>query len=118
MMQYDDKIAISIANLVETTQLTRYSRPIELKYDRGSEFIGHEFRKTLIEDENGITDEPITLGNNTYNAMLERIQQVLGNLVRNFNIIETYVDKDNPWLGILDATAFTIISTTTTWSPI
>ena len=30
-----DKIAISITNLVETTWLSRYPRPIEIKYDQG-----------------------------------------------------------------------------------
>ena len=48
--QYDDKIAISIANLVKTTWLSRNPRPIEITYDQGSEFIGHEFRKYLIEE--------------------------------------------------------------------
>ena len=42
--QYEDKRAISIANLVETMWLTRYPRPTEITYDQGSEFIGHEFR--------------------------------------------------------------------------
>ena len=36
---------MSIANLVETTWLTRYPRPMEIAYDKGSEFIGHESRK-------------------------------------------------------------------------
>ena len=43
--QYESKIAISIANLVETMWLSRYPRPIEITYDQGNEFIGHEFRK-------------------------------------------------------------------------
>ena len=47
--QYDDKRVISITNLVETTWMSRYSRPIEIQYDQGSEFIGREFRKYLIE---------------------------------------------------------------------
>ena len=36
VVQYDDKRA-------------RYPRPIEIMYDQGKEFIGHEFRKSLIE---------------------------------------------------------------------
>ena len=28
---------------------------------------------------------------------MERIHQVLGNLVRTFNITQTYVDEDDPW---------------------
>ena len=45
--EYDDKRAMSIANLVETTCLSRYPRPIEITSDQGSEFIGQEFRKSL-----------------------------------------------------------------------
>ena len=48
---YDDKGAITIANLVETTWLSRYPRPIEITYDQGKEFIGRELRKSLIETE-------------------------------------------------------------------
>ena len=36
-------------NLVETTWLIRYLRPMEITYDQGSEFIGNEFIKSLIE---------------------------------------------------------------------
>ena len=48
-----------------------------------------------------------------YNAVLERIHQVQGNLVRTFNIsIQNYVDEDYPWTGILAAAAFEICSKT------
>ena len=47
--QYGDIRAISIANSVETMWLSRYPRPIEITYDQGPEFIGHQFRKPLIE---------------------------------------------------------------------
>ena len=33
--QYDDKILISITNLVETTWLTRYPKPTEIMYHQG-----------------------------------------------------------------------------------
>ena len=48
-MQYDNKRAISIVNLVETTWVIRYPRPMEIMYDQGSEYIGHKFNKSLIE---------------------------------------------------------------------
>ena len=32
---YDDKRAITISNLAETTWLSRYPRPIEITYDKG-----------------------------------------------------------------------------------
>ena len=33
--QYNDKKAMTIANLVETTWLVRYPRPVEITYDQG-----------------------------------------------------------------------------------
>ena len=45
------------------------------------------------------------------NIVLEKIHQVLGNIVRNYNINKTYVDEDDPWSGILMAALFTIWST-------
>ena len=45
----------------------------------------------------------ITSGNPTSNDILEVIHVVLGNQVRTFNITQTYVDKYDPWPGILYA---------------
>ena len=106
------KRAITIAKLVETKWLSRYPKQIEITYDQVREFIGHEFREYLIEDEYGINAKPITLGNTMSNAILERINQVLGKIVQTFNIQQTYVDKNYPWTVILDATEFEIHSTT------
>ena len=108
VMQYNYKRAISIADLVKTTWLSRYPRPMEIMYDQGSELFGHEFRKPLIEIEYWITSKSITLGNPMSNAILEHIHQVLGNLVRTCKFTQTYVDKDDPWSSILDETKFAI----------
>ena len=59
-MQYYDKREISITNLFETTWLTRYPIPTKIMYDQGSEFVGHEFIKYLIEEEYGIIANPST----------------------------------------------------------
>ena len=59
-----------------------------------------------------ITFKQITFGNPIPNTVLERIHQVLGNIVRNFNTYQTYIDKYNPWLEILDAAEFVIFSIT------
>ena len=101
-----------MANLVETMWLSRYPRPTEIMYDQGSEFIGHEFRKFLIEIKYRITAKRTTLGIPTSNVTLEQTQQVLVNLLRNFNINQTYVEEDYPWSGILDAAEFSIRPTT------
>ena len=48
-----------------------------------------------------------------FNALLQRIHQVLGNLVQTFNISnQTYVEEDDPWTGILAAVALVICSKT------
>ena len=76
-------------------------------YDQGKEFIGNEFRKSLIETEYGITAKPSTLVNPMSNAVMERVYQVLGNLVRTFNVsTQAYVEKYDPWMGILSASVF------------
>ena len=111
IVQYDDEKAIYIANLVETMWLYRYSIPMEITYDQGSEFIGDKYRKYLIEEEYGITSKPSTLVNNLSNVILECTYRVLGNLVRTFNISQTYVDKNYPWTDILAAAEFAIHST-------
>ena len=43
---YDDKRAISVANIVEQEWLTRYPKPDTCTIDRESEFIGHKFKMT------------------------------------------------------------------------
>ena len=44
--QYSNMRAISTVNLVETTWMSRYPRPMEIMYEEGKECIGHEFRNT------------------------------------------------------------------------
>ena len=42
-----------------------------------------------------------------HDAVLERIHQILVNLVRNFNIsTHAYIEEDDTWMGILAATEF------------
>ena len=65
--EYNNTRAISTANLVETAWLYRYPIPIEVIHDQGSEFIGHEFRKSLNEIENRITSKPSNTVKPTYN---------------------------------------------------
>ena len=56
--QYNDKKVMTIENLVETTWLVQYLWPVEIMYDRGREFLGHEFKSNLIEQEYGINTKP------------------------------------------------------------
>ena len=45
------------------------------------------------------------------NVTIERIHQILGNLIRSYNIQETYADDDDPLMGILAAEMFAVRTT-------
>ena len=98
--QCGNKRAISIGNLVERTGLDIYLVPTEIKYYQGSTFIGHEFRKYLIEGKYGIGAKPSTLWNPTSNAILYWVHTVLSNLVRKYNNAYTYIYYNDPWLVV------------------
>ena len=45
------------------------------------------------------------------NAIIERIHQLLGDLIRSFNLHDTYVDDTDQWMGILAVAAFAVRAT-------
>jgi len=108
--QYDDKRSITVANIVEQEWFSRYPWPTQITYDRGSEFIGTDFQD-MIKNDYGIKGKPITVRNPQANAIVERIHQVIANMIRTFELENNYLDEDDPWKGILSATAFAVRST-------
>ena len=80
----------------------------EITYDRGREFLGHEFKNILIEYEYSILDKPETAGNTQVKYITKGIHQVLDNLVRTFKLNKSYVDGDDTWKGILAAESFAV----------
>ena len=108
--EYDDKRSITVANIVEQEWLSQYPWPTQVVCDRGSEFMGQAF-KDMLKDDYGITGKPITTRNPQANAIVERVHQVIANIIRTFELQENYLDEDNPWKGILSATAFAVRST-------
>jgi hypothetical protein len=107
--QYDDKRAITVANIAEEEWFSRYPWPTQVTFDRGSEFIGHEFKKML--NDYGVKKTPITTRNPQANAIVERVHRTIGNIIRTSELHENYLDEDDPWKGILAATAFAIRAT-------
>ena len=97
------KRADVIANVVEKTWLTRYPWPTQVVFDRGTEFMS-EF-SSMLEDY-GIKRKPITKRNPQANAIVERIHQTIGNILRTFRVQEDELDEEDPWGGILSATMF------------
>jgi cleavage and polyadenylation specificity factor subunit 1 len=108
--QYDDKRSITVANIAEQEWFSRYPWPTQITYDRGSEFIGNNFQH-MIANDYGIKGKPITVRNPQANAIVERIHQVIANMIRTFELEENYLDEEDPWKGVLSATAFAVRST-------
>jgi hypothetical protein len=88
--------------------LARYPRPKYCGYDNGSHF--KLYFKQLI-DNYGLTHKSSTDYNPQSNGIIERVHQVLGNALRNFEIENRELDKQNPWDEFLSAAAFAIRST-------
>ena len=107
---YADKRVVTIANVVEQHWFSRYPWPTQLVYDRGNEFLEHEFYSMILQDY-GIRGKSITVRNPQTNAIVEQIHQVIGNIIRTFDLEEHYLNEEDPWMGILAATAFAVRST-------
>jgi transposase InsO family protein len=108
--QYEDKQSITVANIVEQEWFSRYPWPTQVTFDRGSEFIGQDFQ-TMIKNDYGVKAKPITVRNPQANAIVERVHQVIGNIIRTFELENNYLDETDPWKAILSATAFAVRST-------
>ena len=109
MVPTTTKEAAMVANIVETTWLTRYPLPQEIVYDRGTEFLG-EFAR-MVELDYGITKRPTTTRNPQANAILERSHQTLGNMLRTFEIHKEKEITEENLSGILSAIMFAMRAT-------
>ena len=54
MIQYKEKKADTIENLVHQMWLSIYHRPTRIRYDSGNEFLSYAFKNYLIKDNYGI----------------------------------------------------------------
>ena len=105
------KRADYVSNIVEQTWLNRYPWPQEIIIDRGKEFLA-EFAE-MVENDYGIKRKQITTRNPQSNAIIERVHQTIGNMLRSFSLSKDkdLIDIDDPWSGILGAIAFAVRST-------
>ncbi len=74
-----DKTSERIAKLVNKTWLCRYPRCCHLIYNNGSEF---KFNFEHLCESYGITRKPTMVKNPQANGILERVHQVLGQMLR------------------------------------
>jgi hypothetical protein len=107
MEQIDNKTAAEVANICEMTWFTRYPLPQRITLDRGTEFMA-EFAQ-MVKNDYGLKLKPITTRNPQANAIIERVHQTIGNIIRTFNV--QTMDSNDPWTGILAATMFAVRAT-------
>ena len=89
IIEYDDKRAITVANIAEQEWFSRYPWPTQIIFDRGNEFMGQDF-KDMIKNDYGIKAKPITVRNPQANAIVEWVHQVITNIIRTFELENNY----------------------------
>ena len=75
-----NKRANEVANVLEHTWLMRYPWPTEVRMDRGKEFAAKV--AAALKNEYGIIRKIITTRNPQASSIIERIHQVVGNMIR------------------------------------
>ena len=81
--------AMDVANIVEFTWLSGYPQPTEINVYWGKEFIGHDFQTELCKKEYGLKVTMATTANPQANSVLERIHQILSNMVHTRGLEES-----------------------------
>jgi hypothetical protein len=106
MREIPSKDANTIANIVKQAWLTRYPWPNLVIFNRGSEFMA-EFTK-MVQEDYLVMKQLITTQNPQANAILKRVHQTIGNMIRTYQVGSTDINEEDPWSGILAATMFAI----------
>ena len=104
MTQIPNKTAAEIADVTEKTWFNHYPLPQWIVFDRGTKFMA-EFSK-MCQNDYGIKRKPITTRNPQSNAIIERIHQTIGNIIRTFDV--SNIVNNNPRSGILAVTMFAV----------
>jgi transposase InsO family protein len=102
---YIDKSSARISRIFDQTWLSRYPRPKEIIFDNGSEFKMHFM--TLLKDFD-IKPKPTTVENPQGNSPVERIHQVVQNMIKTKQLDKFILDYIDPWAEILSSVAWAI----------
>ena len=77
------------------------------------------FSKTIIRDY-GVKKKIITTRNPQANAIVERVHQRIGNVIRTMEVYDQDLDQEEPFKKVISATCFAIrstVHTTTQYTP-
>ena len=110
IIEIPNRKADHVVNYLEFAWLTRYPWPTEISMDRGSEFEAQV--SDTIRNEYGIMRKLITTRNPEANSIVERIHQVIHNMIRTAGIKgKADLDPHFQWQGILSAVHQAVRST-------
>ena len=85
-----------VANVLEQAWLTRYPWPTQMIYDCSSEFKAEMTQ--MLKADYGIKVKAVTTCNPQANAIVERVTQTIGNMIRMFELYDNDgIDDDDPW---------------------
>ena len=88
-----EAIADLVANEVELVWLARYPLPNNIMVDIGKE-LSAEF-KAMMANDYGILCNSICVRNLKTNAIMERVHQTIGNIIRTFKVQQMDLDNEN-----------------------
>ena len=108
VVQVKRRTAEVVAAAFDDTWLSRYPRPKYIGYDNGGENKG--LFKEMIKNY-GLKGKPSSLYNPQSNGIIERVHEVLNNILRTFELEQRELDEDDPWTEFLSAAAFAIRAT-------
>ena len=104
--EYIDKSSARVSQLFNDTWLSRYPQPVAVVYNNGSEEYKKDFQP-LIKDFD-IKPKCTTVENPLANASVERVHQVIQNMIHTKDLKNHVVDYINPWGEILSSIAWAI----------
>ena len=97
-----DKTSARISQIFNNTWLSRYPRPRKVIFVNEN-----EFKKPLLRDFS-IKPTATTIKNPQANSILEKVHQVLGNMVRTKDLQTHESDDLDPWKKLLASGAWAI----------
>ena len=100
-----DKTSARISQLFNQTWLSRYPRPHKVVFDNGSEF-KRDFEPLLVDFD--IVPQCTTVENPQANAPVERVHQVIHNMLVTKELDKHLFDYINPWGEFLSSIAWAI----------
>ena len=106
--EIDEPTAECCQEAFDDTWLSRYPRPRKIGYDNGGEFksVFKELCANMdMKPKRSLSHNPQS------NGIIERVHQVLGNMLRTMELEEQELDKARPFEPFLSAAAYAIRST-------